>query len=362
MEVKNMRGELENKILMALTPYRNKIPFEELKAEITIALNAYEVTNRSTEIAIRDEDKNKNYLALFIASKAAGGRTERTLQFYKNSLSYIFARIGKSIDQITSDDIKMYLAIRINRDHISKTTANNDRRNLSSFFEWMVRNEYLLKNPMNKVEMIKEKKVKKKAFSEIEVEKIRDACTTSREKALVEILFSSWGRVSEISQIRIDEIENGKVTLHGKGEKDRTAFLNAKAQLAIEQYMNEREDHNPFLFPKMMFAGSIPVLQQKIRKKADLKEWYKCSDCVDPYDHTDKGTVESIIRKIGKQAGVENTHPHRFRRTGATFALKSGMDITTVSKILGHANLSVTQVYLDITDEDLENDYKKYAR
>lgn len=76
----------------------------------------------------------------------------------------------------------------------------------------------------------------------------------------------------------------------------------------------------------------------------------------------DKGSIESMVRDIGKKAGVSKTYPHRFRRTGATFALKAGMPIMTISKLLGHANIAVTQVYLDINDEDLETEHGKYVR
>ena len=75
----------------------------------------------------------------------------------------------------------------------------------------------------------------------------------------------------------------------------------------------------------------------------------------------DAGTVEAIIRKLGKRVGVKNCHPHRFRRTGATLALRSGMPITTVQKLLGHNNIETTQIYLDISDDELEQAHKKYV-
>lgn len=75
----------------------------------------------------------------------------------------------------------------------------------------------------------------------------------------------------------------------------------------------------------------------------------------------DKSSIESLMRKLGKRSGVENVHPHRFRRTSATFALKRGMPIELVSKMLGHEQLTTTQIYLDISDEELENAHKKYV-
>ena len=67
------------------------------------------------------------------------------------------------------------------------------------------------------------------------------------------------------------------------------------------------------------------------------------------------------MRSIGKRAGVENVHPHRFRRTGATMALRQGMPILQVSKMLGHNSLETTQIYLDISDEELQQAHNKYV-
>lgn len=74
-----------------------------------------------------------------------------------------------------------------------------------------------------------------------------------------------------------------------------------------------------------------------------------------------KSTVEALTRRLGADAGIEDCHPHRFRRTCATMALDRGMPIEQVSKMLGHESLNTTQVYLDLTDEGLKNAHKKYV-
>lgn len=356
-----MRNELETRIMNMLFAYRNNIPFEDIKAQITIILSEYEVEKRKTEVALYEENKNKKYIALFLASKAAGGRTERTLHAYKTYLVKIFDRIGKNADEITADDIKLYLAQKLRVDKICKTSVDNERRALSSFYGWMLNNEYIAKNPMNKVEVMKYAKPKKYALSDIEVEKLRAVCRTERELMILEVLLSTWCRVSELCGIKIEEIEGDKIVVHGKGEKDRTVFLNAKAQLAIEKYLAKRKDKNPYLLPKSAYSGNIKAFA-KGRKKENQSKWYEDPLMVDDTEQCDKGTIESIVRDLGKRAGVSNVHPHRFRRTGATFAMRAGMPIMTVSKLLGHANIAVTQVYLDINDEDLENEHGKYVR
>ena len=164
-----------------------------------------------------------------------------------------------------------------------------------------------------------------------------------------------------MTSMRIDEIETDKIIVHGKGEKDRTVFLNAKAQLALQKYLDCRKDNNPYIFPKSAYAGDITKFTTGV-PKTEQKKWYCKADMVHATEPCDKGSIESMVRDIGKKAGVSKVHPHRFRRTGATFALRAGMPIMTISKLLGHANIAVTQVYLDINDEDLESEHGKYVR
>lgn len=354
-----MREELTNRLVNVFLPYN--IPAQDIRMQITIILADYEVESRKTEVMVLDENKNNAIIQKFLAAKLAAGRTKNTLKYYKDYLRRIFEKIGKNYDEITPDDIRLYMALRLEKDKVSKTSVTNERRALSSFYVWLQKEEILLKNPMAKVEMIKMQKPKKKAFDEIDIERIREACKTNREKALIELLLSTWCRVSEVANIRLDEINDNEILVHGKGEKDRIVYLNAKSRLALERYLAERKDDNPYLFAKSINGGDITAFAKGTKRKKEC-EWYMNADLVSPFEPTKKSTIEVIVRNLGKRAGVQNTHPHRFRRTGATFALRSGMPLVTVSKLLGHANISVTQVYLDISDAELEEAHRKYVK
>jgi site-specific recombinase XerD len=190
------------------------------------------------------------------------------------------------------------------------------------------------------------------------MERIRGACRTAREKALVEVLNSTWCRVSEAIQLRRDAISGGKAEIIGKGNKARTVYLDAKAAYAVEMYLAERQDNNPYVFPRAAHACDISSFQGK---GSPPQEWYKAPEMVDPSRPMSCSSAENVIRMIGKRAGVENVHPHRFRRTGATMALRHGMPLTSVSKILGHESIATTQIYLDVMDEELENAHKKFT-
>lgn len=353
-----MKDELANELVNTLMPYAS-CSTQDLKMMITIAMQKYDVRIAETALTVWEGDQNEIVLQRFLAAKLSQGCSPRTIDYYKKSVSKSLAEIGKPYNEITADDIRYYLAVRIQRNGVTKATANNERRNLSAFYGWLQKEEILLKNPMSKIEAIKETKKKKKAYSLLDLEKIRLGCTTTREKAIVEFLASTWCRISEMIEVKIADIENGKVTVHGKGDKYREVFLNARAMMAVELYLADRKDSNPYLFPKARYTVNEKGHRHTNHK--DMKEWYKDPDMVDGSDQMDKGTAEAIVRKIGRAVGVNNVHPHRFRRTGATMALRQGMPLTTVSKLLGHESIETTQIYLDISDEELEQAHRKYV-
>lgn len=355
----NLKEECIAEILTGISRYIEPSDLSDVKMRIFIALNDYDITKTETSLTVYEGDVNDLMLRRFLMAKVARGLSPRTVKYYKGSIKLTLDKIGKPYNEITADDIRLYMAIRVQRDGVSKTTANNERRNLSAFFCWLQNEEILLKNPMKKVEQIKETKKKKKAFTQMDLERIRNSCRTTMEKAMIEVLVSTWARVSEIAQIKIADIDNNKLIVHGKGDKDREVFLSPKAQLAIEIYLHDRNDSNPYLFPRAKYAGDVAAMTKGKRRK-NMAEWYKDPLLVGD-GHRDHGTIESGIRRIGKRAGVENAHPHRFRRTGATMALRAGMPLITVSKILGHENIGTTQIYLDITDKELEQAHEKYV-
>lgn len=328
-----MRNELIEEIEGILN--EQGICSEIIHAKLIVCLSKWDVQKAVTDLTTFNAvEYNEHVLKRYIVACAVKGLTKRTIQAYQNSLTFIFEKIGKQIDLITSDDLKLYLAMRQLQDKVCEVTIGNEWRNLSAFFLWLTKEELIQKNPMLKVDKPKERKKKKKAFTQIEVEKLRNKCKDKREKALVEVLLSTWCRVSEVSGMNIDDIKtDGSMKVLGKGEKERIVYLNAKAQLALEEYLQTRNDKNEALFVSMD----------------------------KPHNRVSTSWVETTIRKLGERASVDNTHPHRFRRTGATFALRSGMKIETVSHLLGHEQISTTQIYLDLNEDEMSQAHRKYV-
>lgn len=355
-----MREELANRIINTLMPYVDSSDLADINMKITIILSNYDIGKIETELTVYEGDINEQILKRFLMSKIASGRSARTVNYYKSTNRHFFDTVNKPYMDITADDIRLYLAVRVHRDGVTKTTANNERRCISSFYQWLQKEEILLKNPMSKVETIKVTKQKKLAFTQMELEQIRYACRTARETAIIETLLSTWCRVTELSEIKVSDIKDDGILVHGKGDKYRTVYLNAKAQMAIKVYLNERKDNNPYLLPRARYAGDVGSMTKNIQK-AKQPCWYQNPKLVDETKGMDVGSIESIVREIGRRANVKNTHPHRFRRTGATIALRSGMPLMTVSKLLGHESIGTTQIYLDISDKELEQAHEKYV-
>lgn len=349
-----MKKELIDRILQVLISEDCFRP--EVEQELEILLSDYEVEKRKTELAVINEDENQMMIRRFIIAKTVKGLSERTLEYYKITVDQFLRGIQKNISEITADDIRLYIAIRRKRDGVSDITAGNEMRNLRSFFNWLYTEELIRSNPIAKVERIKTAKTKKSAFSEYEIELIRNECRSTLEKATVELLLSTGCRVRELTLMKRADVSRDTILVHGKGNKERIVYLNAKAQIALAEYLSDREDDSDYLFPKSVCACSSEgnILRSK------RKDWYKYKEAVID-EPRDISSVEATVRKIGRRAGVDQVHPHRFRRTCATLALRRGMPIEQVSKMLGHESISTTQIYLDLSEEDLAQAHKKYV-
>lgn len=360
LDAESVKNDLVNQIVISMWDKIGDEQAKELRNVLYMNLTGYEIKKVSTDVILYDEDSAINYLQKFLIDKKIKGCTDRTLKFYSTSLKKIFETISKSPMDISSDDIRAYIAKRQLVDKVSDNTVNNEIRNLSSFFQWMQVEELRTKNPMKKIGQLKVYKKQKEAFTDIEVETMRNGCKNKRIKAIYELLLSTWCRVSEIAQIKLSEIDGDKILVHGKGKKDRFVYLNAKAQLALKEYLSERRDTNPYLFPRMISIES-PEYQKKGIPVKEREFFYRDPAFLEPDKHCGANTIEAVIRKLGRQYDIK-AHPHKFRRTGATFALRAGMPIEKVSRILGHADIGVTQIYLDIQEEDVRASHERYVR
>lgn len=312
---------------------------------LTIAAENFEITRASTELVVYDGDVNEMAFQKFLLCKRVQGCTPSTIDAYSGYLRRAFRDMNCSVLECSPDHIRLLLAKMEMQNHTGAVQRDNTRRILSSFFTWMRREGHRADNPVESVPAIKKQKEKKRAFSDMEMERLRLACENPRETFIIELMLSTGARVSELTGIKMsDFVEKDQVLVHGKGQKDRYVFLNAKAQVAMEKYMEYRRER----------FGTDDLCPYLIRR-----------DCLTSSKQTDispvsVNAIEGVVHKIGKRAGVDHVHPHRFRRTCATWALKRGMPVEQVSLMLGHEKIETTQIYLDIGDDSLAIAHKKY--
>lgn len=347
--VNDCREDLINDILNECLS--NGIDVDYIKNSIWVVCDKYEITNRTTDVAILDEEYNGNLIKKFLICKSVKGCTERTIEFYKSVLVKVIPAIGKNIRDIDKADIRLYIAKRQKLDKVSKTTINNELRVIKSFYTWLHNEGHVKKNIAMHIEQLKMDKKRKEAFTELEIEKMRSSINNTRDRAMFEVLLSTGCRVTELVEMKIENIHDDEVMIKGKGNKYRKVFLNAKSQVALLKYLSEREDDNSYVF-----CGYVSVCG----KQRVFKEWWKHQELIND-THIDKGTVEEIFRKLGRNLGIKRSNPHKFRRTCATLALRKGMPLEQVSKMLGHEQLDTTKIYLDINDDELKAFHMKYV-
>ena len=309
---------------------------ERLKNIMLIAMHPYEFINKTgTELVVAEENEDQKMYQMFFVAKRIQGVTDRTIKCYNQYISTFLKFINKPIQEIDTNDIRYFLAVKKERDNNSDTNVDNYRRAMSSFFTWLMDEEYITKNPMRKVKKIKTEKKVKKPFTEEEVERMRSAIPKENKRlsAAFETLLSTGCRVSELVGINIDDIQGDEITVFGKGKKERIVYLNAKAKLAIEEYVNSRNDENPALFVAM----------------------------AKPHDRLRPACIEVDVRRLGRGCEIKNVHPHRFRRTCATLALNRGMPIEQVQLMLGHESIDTTTIYAISSRESVKASHKRYV-
>lgn len=305
----------------------------ELKNVLYCVLSQYEITEKSTELQ-QINNSWEEELGAFLVRKRVEGRSDGTIRQYKQHLKRMLQYINKPVKEITEADLFMYISMYKKRRDVTNVYLDNIRLVFSSFFGWLNNKGYIAKNPAAGLDPIKKEKRIKKPLSDTDLEILRRNCVIKRDIALVEFLYSTGVRVSELIALNRQDINYHSMNaiVYGKGAKEREAYLTATACMHLRDYLTTRTDDNEALF-------------------VSLKT---------PHKRLTVAGVEEILRRLGKETGIEKVHPHRFRRTMATNILNKGMPIEEVKEVLGHAKLDTTLIYCQISKENVQHHHKKY--
>ena len=297
---------------------------------LNLSLYNYEVVTLEKSL-VKGDIKEK--VALYLKVRKLDGLSESTLKHYFYILRAFCSYLNKPIATITINDLRMFIY------EYSKgkkpSTQNTITSCIKAFFSWLEQEELVPKNPAKRLEQNKLPIRLRKSLTVRELEQLRLACITNRERALLEFIFSTGCRISEVESINIEDLDlcNNTLRVVGKGNKERLVCFSDKTKLHLENYLKERRDGNPALFISKRF----------------------------PYERMGKRGLEIVISKIGKRAGFEKRiFPHLLRHTMATLGLQSGAEITTIQHLLGHTDPATTEIYAELNQENIQHQYKQH--
>ena len=291
-------------------------------------LKDYSITKESDE---QRSDLNRR-IKYYLGAKRIDGLSDKTLGNYRCNLEMFAARVNKSAAKVTTDDIRGYISYLDETRHLKDTSLQTHINTLRAFFGWLHTEERIKKNPMSKIKSLKlDKKGARQALTVEELERLRDACKTYREKALIEFLVSTGCRLSEVAQLRAADLNlaDRSVQVTGKGDKDRVVYFSVRARLMVQEYIVQRK------------GGDGLFVSNK-----------------SPYEPLKPRAIQRIVRSLSERAGLEGrVHPHLLRHTFATHALNGGMDVTVIQRLLGHEDIATTQIYAELNEEGVSSIY-----
>ena len=298
--------------------------FVEIINDMADVLNAAQL-KRLQEVLlkhlVKDEPEKKNisnqeYLTKFLEAKKIEGCSERTIKYYRVTVEQLLRKVLDPIRKVTTEQMREYLVDYQKINNCGKTTIDNVRRNISSFFSWLEEEDYILKSPMRRIHKIRAEKLVKNVITDEDIERLRDGCDCLRDVAMIDLLYSTGIRVGELVRLNRSDINfsERECVVFGKGDKERRVYFDAKSKIHLINYLKSRTDNNPALFVSL-----------------DR-----------PYNRLKISGVEIRLRQLGRKLHLDRVHPHKFRRSMATRAIDKGMPIEQVQKILGHSQIDTT--------------------
>lgn len=334
---------LEN-VINEMLPHLTTEQLEHLNNVLYVNFHGVEVQKQCTEVTATGLDSDETKIRMFVASKKAVNRQSNTLKQYTREIYNMLDFLGKRLDDITGMDLRYYYGIMREKRGIKMSTMQTRLHYLSSFWDFLIAEEMVHSNPVKKVGMLKLEKVIKKPYLAEEMEALRVSCTELRDRALVEFLYSTGVRVSELVSLNVEDIEMGRQELIvcGKGSKERKTYLTDSARFYLRRYLQKRCMDND------------KTMEQLLKEPLFVTLDY-------PHSRLSVAGVQYMLRQLGQRSDVENVHPHRFRRTVATDLLSRGMSIEQVKEFLGHEKLDTTMIYCTVKADNVQASHRKYA-
>ena len=268
---------------------------------------------------------------------------------------YLIVTKGNSINTVNAylRDIKQYFDITkdksidayfeyLVKNNYSVSSQNRKISALNNYYTYLMSFNYCSSNPFYNVELAKRERKIPDYLTYDEILKIIDSASDSLlNKTIIEVLYGCGLRVSELCSLKISDIhyEESLIECFGKGSKQRYVPINKKALLAINEYIIEYRN-------KLKYKESDDLLFLNKRGKKLNREY-----------------ANVMLNKIASKAGIKKkVHPHLFRHTFSSHLLENGANLRSIQTMLGHENLSTTEIYTHVDKKKLIDDYNKYFK
>ena len=326
-----MKNELITEIEQAMLERLDNAGLEALHQ---VLINTFKNVIVSSITATETDMTNDTILSEFLSAKRIEGCSEKSLNYYRKTITAALDSIGKGIKHITTDNLRAYLTDYQSEKKSSKVTMDNIRRILSSFFSWLEDEDYIIKSPVRRIHKVKTSKTIKETYTDENLELMRDNCVELRDLAMIDILASTGMRVGEMVLLNRSDIDfnERECVVIGKGDKERMVYFDARTKLHLQSYLASRTDSDPALFVSLR----------------------------SPHKRLTIGAIELRLREMGRKLGINKVHPHKFRRTLATMAIDKGMPIEQVQQLLGHQSIDTTLQYAMVNQNNVKESHRKY--
>lgn len=254
-----------------------------------------------------------------------------TLYNYLLDLKQFFNNVKKQPKDVTTHDLIQYIN-NIRKNGMSASSTNRKISSLKTFFNFLVKQNYIQNNPASTLETIKQERKLPYVPNTQEVFKLINIADNKRDKIVLDLLYSCGVRRSEVIKLEIKDInfEEGFIKIKGKGNKERYVPIHENALNAIKEYIKE-ENITRWLFPSKH----------------------------DKTKHISARAINDIVTKWSSKIGIKVT-PHKLRHAFCTDLYNNGADLRLIQELAGHANLNTTQIYTHINNSKKKNDYLKY--
>ena len=292
----------------------------------------YAILDKFDLVELEDEMEQDDLLDCYVSAMKVECRSQKTIDRYVYVIGRMMEFVKVPTRRVSVYHLRNYLTHEKERG-ICEQTLEGYREIFSAYFNWLQRESLIDRNPCVNLGVIKVPKKEKKTYTDAELERLNGFCGNIRDRAILHFLRSTGCRISEITGLNRDQVnlELLECVVHGKGNKERTVYLDEVAGMILAEYLNGRIDDVPALF---------------INKQ---------------HDRLNPGGVRAMLNKLAEKAGVDHVHPHKFRRTLATDLARHGMPIQEVAKVLGHEKLDTTMKYVVLNKDDVKASYRRYT-